>query len=429
VQVIDLYGGDAWNGDCDEKASPSIEDLTMLTVQQKSIISATVPLLETGGEALTTHFYEMLLAEHPEVRPMFNQANQANGEQPRALANGVLMYARNIDRLEALDDLAAQIVNKHVALQVLPEHYPIVGGCLLRAIREVLGAEIATDEVIAAWAAAYGQLADLLIGTETQIYDSKATAPGGWRGGRAFKVERKEVESGEITSFYLAPADGLPVLDFEPGQYIGLRLNVDGQDLRRNYSLSAAPNGNTYRISVKREQGGVASNHLHDAVHPGSTVELFPPSGVFTLNANARPLVLISGGVGITPTLAMLEAALSTSRLVHFIHCARTRSVHAFRDTIDALARNHPQLERFYCYDELPDATLGAVQEDDAPHAVGRLDVHKLAQWLPPGTRDVDAYFLGPKPFMQQVKRALHTLGVPDSQIRYEFFGPASALE
>src|SRR6478736_596025 len=134
----------------------------MLTTQQKSIVTATVPLLESGGEALTTHFYRILLDEHPEVRPLFNQASQASGEQPRALANGVLMYARHIDRLEALGDLAAQIVHKHVALQILPEHYPIVGVCLLRAIREVLGADIATDEVIAAWAAAYEQLADLL---------------------------------------------------------------------------------------------------------------------------------------------------------------------------------------------------------------------------------------------------------------------------
>ena len=397
----------------------------MLTAHQKSIVSATVPLLESGGEALTTHFYSILLGEHPEVRPLFNQANQASGEQPRALANGVLMYARNIDRLEALGDLAAQIVNKHVALQVQPEHYPIVGACLLRAIREVLGAEVATDEVIEAWAAAYGQLADLLIGAEKQIYDSQAAAPGGWRGGRTFEVVQKEVESEEICSFYLAPADGQPVLDFKPGQYIGLRLVFDGQDIRRNYSLSAAPNGKTYRISVKRESGGLASNHLHDRVPVGSTIELYPPSGVFTLEESDRPLVLISGGVGITPTLAMLEAALKTSRLVHFIHCARTRGVHAFRHAIDALAQKHPQLERFYCYDEAPEVS----GEADAPHAVGRLDAQKLARWLPAATRDVDAYFLGPKPFMQQVKTALRTLGVPERQIRYEFFGPASALE
>ena len=397
----------------------------MLTVHQKSIISATVPLLETGGEALTRHFYSILLAEHPEVRPLFNHANQASGDQQRALANGVLMYARHIDRLEALGDLAAQIVNKHVALQVQPEHYPIVGACLLRAIREVLGAETATDEVIEAWAAAYGQLADMLIGAEKQIYDGKAEAPGGWRGGRDFKVARKEVESEEITSFYLAPADGLPVLDFQPGQFITLRLRFDGQDIRRNYSLSAAPNGQSYRISVKRERGGLASNHLHDHVQVGSTIELFPPSGAFTLAESDRPLVLISGGVGITPTLAMLEAALRTSRLVHFIHFARDRGVHAFRHAIDALAQKHPQLERFYCYDVAPEA----LNEADAPHAVGRLDVEKLGQWMPAGTRDVDAYFLGPKPFMQQARKALRTLGVPDHQVRYEFFGPASALE
>jgi nitric oxide dioxygenase len=94
-----------------------------------------------GGEALTTHFYKMLLAEHPEVRPFFNETHQAKGDQPRALANGVLMYAQEHRPLEAMGPLATQIVNKHVALQMMPEHYPIVGGCLLRAIREVLGAE------------------------------------------------------------------------------------------------------------------------------------------------------------------------------------------------------------------------------------------------------------------------------------------------
>jgi len=398
----------------------------MLTAAQRALVLATVPLLETGGEALTTHFYRLLLAEHPEVRPLFNQAHQASGEQPRALARGVLAYARNIERLEALGPLASQIVNKHVALQVQPEHYPAVGACLLRAIREVLGAEVATDEVIDAWAAAYGQLADLLIGAEAALYDQKAQAPGGWRGARVFRVERKERESDEITSFHLVPEDGGPVMDFQPGQYIGLRLVIDGQEIRRNYSLSAAPNGRSYRISVKREPGGLASNHLHDQVVPGSRLELFPPSGEFTLDDTDRPLVLISGGVGITPTLAMLDAAVATSqRPVHFIHCARNPAVQAFRRQVDEVAKRHPQLRRHYCVDEADPAQA----PDAASHTVGRLDAERLAQWLPQGTRDVDAYVLGPKPFMQQVKRALRSLGVPDAQVRHEFFGPASALE
>ena len=198
----------------------------MLSVQDRAIIKATVPLLESGGEALITHFYRMMLSEYPQVRPLFNQAHQASGDQPRALANGVLMYARHIDQLDQLGDLVAKIINKHVALQILPEHYPIVGGCLLRAISEVLGSEIATQEVIDAWAAAYNQLADILIGAEAAIYDEKAQAPGGWRGAREFRLVQKVEESAEITSFYFEPLDQGPILAAEPGQYIGLQLFI-----------------------------------------------------------------------------------------------------------------------------------------------------------------------------------------------------------
>lgn len=396
----------------------------MLTDKQRDIIKATVPLLETGGEALTTHFYKMMLSEYPEVRPLFNQAHQASGEQPRALANGVLMYARNIDRLEALGRLAAQIVNKHVALQILPEHYPIVGSCLLRAIREVLGAEIATDAVIDAWAQAYGQLADILINAERDVYDALAAAPGGWRGARQFRVTRKVPESAEITSFYLTPVDGGAVVDYKPGQYIGLKLVIDGVETRRNYSLSAAPNGHSYRISVKREAHGVASNYLHDKIAEGDTLSLFPPAGEFVLNDNTKPLVLISGGVGITPTLAMAESVLDNSdREVVFIHYARNAQVHAFGDVIRGWAQRYPQFRAYTVY-ENNDVADAAVIAD----ALGRPDVSHFLQWLPEN-RDVDAYLLGPKPFMGYVHRTLvNEVGVPPAQVRYEFFGPAQAL-
>ncbi|PZP08004.1 nitric oxide dioxygenase [Pseudomonas sp. NFPP10] len=393
----------------------------MLSVQDRAIIKATVPLLESGGEALITHFYRMMLSEYPQVRPLFNQAHQASGDQPRALANGVLMYARHIDQLDQLGDLVAKIINKHVALQILPEHYPIVGGCLLRAISEVLGSEIATQEVIDAWAAAYNQLADILIGAEAAIYDEKAQAPGGWRGAREFRLVQKVEESAEITSFYFEPLDQGPILAAEPGQYIGLQLFIGGEEIRRNYSLSALSNQGQYRISVKRETGGVASNYLHDQCPVGSSVMLFPPAGEFTLAASDKPLVLISGGVGITPTLPMLEAALATERPVHFIHCARNGQVHAFRNWVDELAQRYPQLKRFYCY-----------AEDDgvspAADKLGMLTREQLAEWLPE-QRDLDAYFLGPKGFMAAVKRHLQALGIPEQQSRYEFFGPAAALE
>ncbi|WP_343585431.1 NO-inducible flavohemoprotein [Herbaspirillum sp.] len=397
----------------------------MLTDAQLAIIKSTVPLLESGGEALTTHFYKLLMRDYPQVQPLFNRAHQASGDQPRALAHGVLMYARHIDRLEALGPLAAQIINKHVAVQVMPEHYPMVGDCLLRAIREVLGAEIATDAVIDAWAAAYGQLADILIGAEKQQYDAKASAPGGWRGARNFIVARKVAESDEITSFYFRPQDGGALLDFQPGQYIGLRMVVDGLEQRRQYSLSAPLNvpgqPPQYRISVKREADGKVSRYLHDEVREGSVVELFPPSGDFSLTSSDKPLVLISGGVGITPMLTMLNAALQSGRAVHFIHAARDGGVHAFREYVDALAERHPQLRRFFCYERARDG-------DRQPDATGLIDRELLQRWMPAST-DVDAYFVGPKPFMKAIKRYLREIGVPEAQSRYEFFGPAAALE
>ena len=394
----------------------------MLTTEQRDIIKATVPLLEAGGEALTTHFYKILLADHPEVRPLFNQAHQANGAQPRALANGVLMYARNIDRLENLGPLAVQIVNKHVALQILPEHYPVVGGSLLQAMREVLGPELATDEVIAAWAAAYQQLADILIGAERGMYDTIAATPGGWRGSRAFTVMDKCTESSEITSFYLRPVDGQPVIAHKAGQYIGLRINVRGQEIRRTYSLSAPSSGTGYRISVKRELNGAASNFLHDEVGIGSMLELFPPSGQFTLIDGQKPLVLISGGVGITPMMAIAQAALeSENRQVVFIHYTRNMRVQGFQTVLDGWKAQYPQFSAYIVHSEENDNTT--IPAD----AIGFPSVEHLEHWLP-ADRDVETYFVGPKPFMAFIKRALQEIGVPESQSHHEFFGPAEAL-
>ncbi|WP_018873937.1 NO-inducible flavohemoprotein [Thioalkalivibrio sp. ALJ16] len=392
----------------------------MLSTEHKAIIRQTVPLLEAGGEALTGHFYRILLRDHPEVRPLFNQAHQASGEQSRALANAVLNYARHIDQLEALGPLVGQIVNKHVSLQVQPEHYPIVGACLLQAMREVLGEDVATAPVLEAWGAAYQQLADILIAAEEQAYAANERQPGGWRGARPFRVQRKVPESEEITSFYLQPVDGQPVPSHQPGQYLGLRLMIEGVELRRNYSLSAAANGESLRISVKREPGGVASTFLHDRVHAGDILDVFPPAGDFVLRPADRPVAFVTAGVGITPAVAMTEAALAQCREVHFVHCARHGGVHAFRDWLDAQAERTAKLTRRYCYSE--------PRPDDAPHAEGFLSREQLADWLP-DSPEMDVYFLGPRPFMQQVRAHLRGLGIPDDRVNYEFFGPASALE
>ncbi len=392
----------------------------MFSPQTIALIQSTVPVLQAQGEAITRHFYRLMLSEHPELKAFFNEAHQAEGTQARALAAAVLAYASHIDRLEALAPALPRIVQKHVALGVQPAHYPIVGACLLRAIREVLGAEVATDAVIAAWGEAYGALAQLLIDAEEQVYAETATRPGGWRGLRALRVIRKERESELITSFYLAPVDGQTLLAFRPGQYLTLALELDGMTVRRNYSLSDAPGKPWYRISVKREAGGRVSNWLHDHVEVGAVVQAQAPAGEFTLDEAAkRPLLLVTGGVGITPAMAMLEAAASSGRPIRFVHAARNGDVHAFRGRVDELARAHANVEAFYVYDE--------PRAGDKPHAVGRIDQALLARQLP-ADRDVDLYLLGPRPFMQSVYASSLALGVPPAQLRHEFFGPTEAL-
>jgi nitric oxide dioxygenase len=384
------------------------------------LIQATVPLLRQHGEAITRHFYQLMFREHPEVKAFFNEAHQAEGSQARALAGAVLAYASHIHELEAIAPALPRIVQKHAALGVLPEHYPIVGACLLKAIREVLG-EVASEEIIAAWAEAYGALAQLLIDAEEQVYAANAAREGGWRGTRALRLARKVPESELITSFYFEPVDGQPLLAFTPGQYLTLVLQIQGQTVRRNYSLSDAPGKPWYRISVKRESGGQVSNWLHDSAEVGAVVQAQAPCGDFRLDEQARrPLVLVTGGVGITPAMCMLEASAAGGRPIEFIHAARHGGVHAFRERVQALAEAHPNVRPFYVYD--------APREQDSPDAVGLITQDLLAQRLP-ADRDVDLYFLGPKPFMQTVYASGRALGVPEQQLRWEFFGPLETLQ
>lgn len=393
--------------------------MTQFSPQTIALIKATVPLLKAQGEAITRHFYASMFRDHPEVKAFFNEAHQGEGSQARALAGAVLAYATHIDRLDAIAPALPRIVQKHAALGVLPEHYPIVGACLLRAIREVLGA-VATDEIIAAWAEAYGALAQLLIDAEEQVYASNEAREGGWRGTRRLRLARKVVESELITSFYLEPVDDQPLLAFTPGQYLTLVLEIDGQTVRRNYSLSDAPSKPWYRISVKRENGGHASNWLHDNLHIGMELQAQAPCGDFRLDATARrPLVLVTGGVGITPAMSMLEASAASGRPIHFIHAAKHGGIHAFRERVENLAAAHANVQPFYVYDE--------PRESDQPHAVGFVTEALLAAQLPTD-RDVDLYFLGPKPFMKSVYASGLALGIPDAQLRYEFFGPLESL-
>src|SRR5690606_28373152 len=275
----------------------------MLSQETRTIIKSTVPVLEQHGTAITTVFYKNMFEAHPELLNIFNHANQKKGRQQAALANTVYAAAVHIDNLEAILPAVVQIANKHVSLGIKPEHYPIVGEYLLKAIKEVLG-DAATDDIINAWAEAYGVIADAFIGVEQGMYDKMESQENGWKFFKDFTVARKEKESDNITSFYLKPADGSNVPTYEPGQYISIRLTIPGEEylFNRQYSLSQAAKADEFRISVKRDSdndpNGRVSVYLHDEVNVGDVIEVSAPAGVFVLDEEKKsPVAFVSGGV------------------------------------------------------------------------------------------------------------------------------------
>jgi len=403
----------------------------MLSDKTMAIVKSTAPILQEHGETLTRHFYQRMFTHNPEVAPFFNPAHQTAGKQQRALAGAIAAYAANIDNLEVLGGAVELIAQKHASLMIKPEHYPIVGQNLLASIQEVLG-EGATDEIIGAWAEAYGFLADILIGREKQIYNENAGKPGGWEGFKDFRIVRKEKESSNITSFYLAAADGAPLPTFKPGQYITVRTMIpQGSTTMRNYSLSDKPGQEWFRISVKREvppeantPGGYVSNWLHDKVEAGDTIEIAPPCGEFFLDVTEkhdRPLVLLAAGVGITPIMSILLAALDAmgNRRIIFIHASLNENVQAFKSTVDGLEVKHPNLRAYHRYSDVGTRTGNA--------STGFVTAELIESLVP--ERNADYYFCGPQAFMVGVYHDLLKWGLPASQVHFEFFGPRQELE
>ena len=261
------------------------------------------------------------------------------------------------------------------------------------------------------------------------------TAPTTPAGFRRFRVVAKTPESRTITSFHLEPVDAGAWRPFDPGQFLVFKIPVADErgHVIRNYSVSSAPSqAGSYRITVKREAApdpafphGLGSSHLHDIIAVGDIVLAEGPRGAFTLDrASTRPVVLLSGGVGLTPLVSMLHAlAVESDRRVYFIHACDSGDVHALDAEVQAATGSRPGIATRIIYRVPTEQDRAAGRH----HYEGFITRQVLQETLP--LDDYDIYMCGPPPFMQAVYPTLRSLGVSKHRIAYEFFGPATVLD
>lgn len=391
----------------------------MASPKTLEIVKATVPVLEEHGTAITTVFYENMFNQHPELLDIFNETNQKLGRQQTALAMTVLAAAKHLDKLAVLLPQVTQISHKHRALQILPEHYPIVGHHLIGAIKEVLG-EAANDDIIDAWTEAYDEIADVFIQLEKTMYEQEM-----WEGFAPFTITEKVEAATDITAFTVVPANDdidLSKLSLTAGQYITVKTDPEDSDhiALRHYSLYSATSDKGIQFAVRRdnrnEHYGLVSNHLHDHLDVGDTILLSAPAGDFELNQdliqqNDIPLVLVSAGVGVTPILSMLEAQVTANpkRPIVWVYACQNKDHHAFDSKVNELLAAADNVEKHIFYFE-----SGQILDE---------------AWLANLPKPADIYVCGSMMFMESIIDGLMALDHGVDSVHYEPFGPKMSLE
>jgi nitric oxide dioxygenase len=391
----------------------------LLSARSEEVVRATASVVAEHAEQITARFYPRMFAEHPELLRVFNQGNQATGEQSRALAASVVAYAVQLidPQAPSFAHVMRRIAYKHISLGIRPEQYTIVGHHLLAAVGEVLG-EAVTPEIAAAWDEVYWLFATQLVAEEARLYQQAGVDPA--RPLRPYRVVRRIEETHDVVSLVLEPTDGGELPAIEPGQYVSVFVDLpDGDRQPRQYTVSSTALGTRLQITVSRVTGtngapdGRVSSFLVDQVAAGDVLDVSAPAGDFVVPSSDAPLLLASAGAGITTVLPIVELIARTQpqRKVIVAHADRTAQDHALRDTVLYVGR---QIDDFTAY-----AWYETVDPADHVSKQGYMDLSEV-----PLDDDVQVFTCGPLPFMRHVRSALLERGVPASRIRYEVFGP-----
>jgi len=393
--------------------------LSLLSPRSAVVVKATAAVVAGHAEQITGRFYPRMFAEYPELLRVFNQGNQATGEQSQALAGAVVAYAVHLidPTAPSFDHVMKRIAYKHVSLGIRPEQYTIVGQHLLGAVGDVLG-DAVTQEVAEAWGEVYWLFAAQLIAEEARLYQRAGVDPADAL--RRYRVVRRIEETADVISLVLEPVDDADLPEVRPGQYVSVFVDLPGGDRQpRQYTVSSTAFGTRLQITVRRVTGvngapdGRVSCYLHDNVRVGDVLDVSAPAGDFVVDPSDGPLLLASAGAGITTVLPIVEhiARNQPERTVIVAHADRTAQDHALRDTVLHVARHIDNFTAYTWYETVDPADQRSRQ--------GFMDLSTIS--LP---ENLQVFTCGPLPFMRHVRSTLLDKGVPPSNIRYEVFGP-----
>ncbi|MDO5499377.1 MAG: globin domain-containing protein [Propionibacteriaceae bacterium] len=393
----------------------------LLSPESEAIVKATAGVVAENAENITQRFYPHMFEAHPELMRVFNKANQAIGEQPKALAASVVAYAVHLIDPGAPDfsPIMQRIAHKHVSLGIKATEYTIVGRHLMWAVGDVLG-EAVTPEVAAAWDEVYWLFAAQLIAEEAKLYALGGTNPDEpWR---KYQVIDRLDETEGVFSLELAPVEGtLP--SHHTGQYVAIAVDLpDGERQPRQYTISGVPGGEAFRVTIKRMKGvdgapdGQVSNWLADNAQVGTVLDVSQPAGDVILDKSEEPLVLVSAGIGITPMAAILEDLVQHQprRTVRLYHADRSHGTQALYQRMLGQSMQLRDSYGEFWYEEGADAA-----PTRRPAHEGYMDLSGVE--LPEGCR---VFMCGPLEFMAGARRALIDRGIPADRIDYEVFGP-----
>jgi ferredoxin-NADP reductase len=227
----------------------------------------------------------------------------------------------------------------------------------------------------------------------------------------ALRIKRVVRETSDAVSLVLdVPEHCSDRFRYQAGQFLTLRVTLDGEDLRRCYSMSSAPAEDELQITVKRDPGGRVSNWLNDTASEGAEIHAGPPEGRFCLRDNADEIVAFAGGSGITPIMSLVRTALAnSSRRIRLLYANRTRESVIFADALHLLADKYA--DRLVVEHHIDDDS-GVVTSEAVESFIASADA-------------ADYYICGPAPFMDTVEEAVATSGVASERVHLERFTAA----